>query len=149
MEQKNTSYLKQAVLQVTAGGSAGYWSRFRSTVETFRILINFHPVFAGFIEVCIMQPLDLVKTRLQIQRNVPSGQMYTGVFDCLRKMYQHEGFLSFYKGIIPPVLAETPKRAVKVIIRVLSVLIADLCKYCTNVLTLPIVYTRFHEQLNK
>lgn len=39
---------------------------------------------------------------------------YDGVIDCFRKMYMHEGMLSFYKGIIPPILAETPKRAVKV-----------------------------------
>lgn len=37
------SILKQAALQIVAGGSA------------------------GFVEVCIMHPLDLVKTRLQIQ----------------------------------------------------------------------------------
>lgn len=37
------SLLKQAALQIVAGGSA------------------------GFVEVCIMHPLDLVKTRLQIQ----------------------------------------------------------------------------------
>ncbi|XP_065205242.1 mitochondrial 2-oxodicarboxylate carrier [Planococcus citri] len=86
----DSNYLKQAAMQVSAGGSA------------------------GFIEVCIMQPLDLVKTRLQLQKNTgPSTQLYNGVFDCLRKMYASEGFLSFYKGIIPPIMAETPKRAVK------------------------------------
>lgn len=43
------SLLKQAAMQITAGGSA------------------------GFVEVCIMHPLDLVKTRLQIQTKlVPS-----------------------------------------------------------------------------
>lgn len=66
-----------------------------------------------------MQPLDLVKTRLQLQKNTgPSTQLYKGVFDCLSKMYASEGFLSFYKGIVPPVLAETPKRAVKVKMKV-------------------------------
>lgn len=38
---------------------------------------------------------------------------YRGVFDCFQKMYQREGFFSYWKGIIPPVLAETPKRATK------------------------------------
>eukprot|EP00731_Ephydatia_muelleri_P021980 Em0014g571a len=33
--------------------------------------------------------------------------------DCIRKMVKHEGALSFYKGILPPILAETPKRATK------------------------------------
>ncbi|CAH1957993.1 unnamed protein product [Acanthoscelides obtectus] len=63
-----------------------------------------------------MHPLDLVKTRLQIQSNVYSKndpQSYKGILDCFAKMYKHEGLFSFWKGIIPPILAETPKRAVK------------------------------------
>jgi len=73
----------------------------------------------GFVEVCIMHPLDLVKTRMQLQSKVAtSGDLYyTGVGDCFKKMYRTEGFLSFWKGILPPILAETPKRAVKVGIR--------------------------------
>lgn len=38
---------------------------------------------------------------------------YKGVFDCFRKMYKHEGMFSYWKGILPPILAETPKRATK------------------------------------
>lgn len=87
--------LKQAAMQIGAGGSA------------------------GFVEVCIMHPLDLVKTRLQIQSNVRSGikssdpNYYSGIVDCMKKMYRYEGLTSFWKGILPPILAETPKRAVK------------------------------------
>lgn len=82
---------KRAGFQVAAGGSA------------------------GFIEVCIMQPLDVVKTRMQLQNNLTSGKatIYTGVFDCFKKMYLHEGTFSFWKGILPPIIAETPKRATK------------------------------------
>lgn len=86
--------LKQAAMQVGAGGSA------------------------GFIEVCIMHPLDLVKTRLQLQSTKSKlhhsdPHYYRGIIDCMKKMHQHEGLLSFWKGILPPILAETPKRAVK------------------------------------
>jgi solute carrier family 25 (mitochondrial 2-oxodicarboxylate transporter), member 21 len=38
---------------------------------------------------------------------------YNGVFDCARKMIRSEGVFSLYKGIWPPILVETPKRAVK------------------------------------
>lgn len=48
-EKKPKSLLKQAGMQIVAGGSA------------------------GFVEVCIMHPLDLVKTRLQIQRKPLPG----------------------------------------------------------------------------
>ncbi|XP_034486130.1 mitochondrial 2-oxodicarboxylate carrier-like [Drosophila innubila] len=83
---------KQAVFQVISGGSA------------------------GFLEVCIMQPLDVVKTRIQIQSNagkVNAEETYTGVFDCFAKMYRQEGIASYWKGLMPPILAETPKRAIK------------------------------------
>uniref|UniRef100_A0A182LYJ1 Mitochondrial 2-oxodicarboxylate carrier n=1 Tax=Anopheles culicifacies TaxID=139723 RepID=A0A182LYJ1_9DIPT len=87
-------FLRQAAMQVGAGGSA------------------------GFVEVCIMHPLDLVKTRLQLQASPGTGvakstTYYNGVFDCIRKMAKSEGVFSLYKGILPPVLVETPKRAVK------------------------------------
>ncbi|XP_005108207.1 mitochondrial 2-oxodicarboxylate carrier [Aplysia californica] len=68
---------------------------------------------AGFTEISIMHPLDLVKTRFQIQRGVDDPTRYTSIFDCFKKMYRQEGALSFYKGILPPLLAETPKRGVK------------------------------------
>lgn len=91
-DQKTFSYfLKDAGLQTLAGGSA------------------------GFIEVCIMQPLDVIKTRFQVQTKVDGTNKvyYTGVGDCFRKMYKAEGISSFYKGIIPPILVESPKRAWK------------------------------------
>lgn len=49
IEKPKPSILKQAALQIVAGGSA------------------------GFVEVCIMHPLDLVKTRLQIQNKKTLG----------------------------------------------------------------------------
>ena len=79
--------------------------------------------FTGFIEVCFMHPLDLIKTRIQIQSNktsiiLPNGNdskyRYNGIIDCLIKISKYEGISSFYKGILPPLMAETPKRAIKV-----------------------------------
>lgn len=32
----------------------------------------------------------------------------------MTKMYKTEGLPAFWKGILPPILVETPKRAVKV-----------------------------------
>lgn len=87
--------LKQAAVQIGAGGTA------------------------GFTEICIMFPLDLVKTRLQLQTTATSAikssdpHYYNGVFDCIKKMYRYEGLRSFWKGILPPILVETPNRAVK------------------------------------
>ncbi|XP_071963832.1 mitochondrial 2-oxodicarboxylate carrier-like [Antedon mediterranea] len=66
---------------------------------------------AGFVEVSLMQPLDLIKTRFQIQ-SIHTEQ-YSSIVDCVKKIYQTEGVLSFYKGILPPILADIPKRATK------------------------------------
>ncbi|TRY78904.1 hypothetical protein TCAL_12821 [Tigriopus californicus] len=70
---------------------------------------------AGCVEVAIMHPLDLIKTRLQIQSNASRGSAnhYNGVGDCMVKMYRQEGLKSYWKGIIPPLCVETPKRAWK------------------------------------
>lgn len=84
-------FFKDAAIQIGSGGSA------------------------GFVEVCIMHPLDVVKTRLQLQAHVKpnSPHHYTGILDCFLKMRKHEGLFAYWKGILPPILAETPKRAVK------------------------------------
>jgi len=90
--QKPNNIAKEAAFQLVAGGAA------------------------GCVEVSIMHPLDLVKTRFQIQSMPVKGlesQHYNGIFDCMKKMYKSEGLLSFWKGILPPILAETPKRAWK------------------------------------
>lgn len=33
------------------------------------------------------------------------------------KMYKNEGLGAYWKGIVPPIIVETPKRAVKVVFR--------------------------------
>ena len=70
----------------------------------------------GCIEVSIMHPLDLVKTRFQVQSSTPvAGQHhYTSIAHCMKTMYHTEGVFSFWKGILPPLFVETPKRAWKV-----------------------------------
>uniref|UniRef100_A0A3Q3KTQ7 Mitochondrial 2-oxodicarboxylate carrier n=1 Tax=Mastacembelus armatus TaxID=205130 RepID=A0A3Q3KTQ7_9TELE len=68
---------------------------------------------AGLVEICLMHPLDVVKTRFQIQRGTGDPNSYKSLGDCFRTIFRNEGIFGFYKGILPPILAETPKRAVK------------------------------------
>ncbi|XP_038193508.1 mitochondrial 2-oxodicarboxylate carrier isoform X3 [Arvicola amphibius] len=89
MSASNVSLLRETSRQVVAGGSA------------------------GLIEICLMHPLDVVKTRFQVQRNVMDPQNYKSLGDSFRMIFRTEGLFGFYKGILPPILAETPKRAVK------------------------------------
>ncbi|KAK3671175.1 hypothetical protein LTR78_008976 [Recurvomyces mirabilis] len=70
---------------------------------------------AGVSEILVMYPLDVVKTRVQIQGSVPvPGQdHYTGMVDCFRKIIANEGASRLYRGITAPILMEAPKRATK------------------------------------
>ncbi|KZF18834.1 mitochondrial 2-oxodicarboxylate carrier [Xylona heveae TC161] len=69
---------------------------------------------AGVSEICVMYPLDVVKTRVQLQQGTTVGEeAYNGMFDCLRKIVKNEGASRLYRGINAPILMEAPKRAIK------------------------------------
>lgn len=67
---------------------------------------------AGFIEVCFNHPLDVVKTRLQMQ-SADDPKRYKSIADCFRRMTKSEGFFAIYKGIVPVLVVETPKMALR------------------------------------
>jgi solute carrier family 25 2-oxodicarboxylate transporter 21 len=69
---------------------------------------------AGVSEILVMYPLDVVKTRVQLQTGTGVGaDSYNGMFDCFRKIIKNEGFSRLYRGISAPILMEAPKRATK------------------------------------
>ncbi|KAF2094710.1 mitochondrial 2-oxodicarboxylate carrier 1 [Rhizodiscina lignyota] len=69
---------------------------------------------AGVSEILVMYPLDVVKTRVQLQTGKGVGEdSYTGMVDCFRKIIRNEGFSRLYRGISAPILMEAPKRATK------------------------------------
>jgi len=69
---------------------------------------------AGVSEILVMYPLDVVKTRMQIQKGKGLGEEgYNGMVDCFRKIVKNEGASRLYRGITAPILMEAPKRATK------------------------------------
>jgi len=69
---------------------------------------------AGVSEILVMYPLDVVKTRVQLQTGAGAGgESYNGMIDCFRKIIKNEGFSRLYRGISAPILMEAPKRATK------------------------------------
>ncbi|KFY84050.1 hypothetical protein V500_09675 [Pseudogymnoascus sp. VKM F-4518 (FW-2643)] len=69
---------------------------------------------AGVSEILVMYPLDVVKTRVQLQTGTATGaDAYNGMLDCFRKIIKHEGVGRLYRGIEAPILMEAPKRATK------------------------------------
>ncbi|KAI5310813.1 Mitochondrial oxaloacetate carrier protein [Ascosphaera atra] len=51
---------------------------------------------AGFVVCCVMHPPDTIMSRLYNQ----TGNLYTGVWDCLCKTVRAEGVLAIYKGYV-------------------------------------------------
>ncbi|KAI0898830.1 mitochondrial 2-oxodicarboxylate carrier 1 [Annulohypoxylon nitens] len=69
---------------------------------------------AGISEILTMYPLDVVKTRVQLQTGKGAGaDSYNGMLDCFQKIIRNEGFSRLYRGITAPILMEAPKRATK------------------------------------
>ncbi|KAK9446561.1 mitochondrial carrier domain-containing protein [Limtongia smithiae] len=69
---------------------------------------------AGVSEILVMYPLDVVKTRVQLQVGKGSGgESYNGMIDTFTKIVKNEGFSRLYRGISAPILMEAPKRATK------------------------------------
>ncbi|KAI8970314.1 mitochondrial carrier domain-containing protein [Mycotypha africana] len=63
---------------------------------------------AGVSEILVMYPLDVVKTRAQL-----STSANTGIVTTFKNMIKNEGAASLYRGILPPIMVEAPKRATK------------------------------------
>eukprot|EP00076_Gallus_gallus_P041149 XP_025006687.1 mitochondrial 2-oxodicarboxylate carrier isoform X3 [Gallus gallus] len=128
MARQPGGFLQEASHQIAAGGSAvkklaeefGFnliqiFTCILSEIFTFNpftLLLQYYQEKC-LVEICLMHPLDVVKTRFQIQRGKTDPTSYKSLGDCFRTIFQREGLLGFYKGILPPILAETPKRAVK------------------------------------
>ena len=63
---------------------------------------------AAAVSQFTIQPLDCVKIRIAASDDT----VYSGITDTIRKMWRHEGFRSFYKGVVPSVVGIAPAMAV-------------------------------------
>ncbi|KAJ1036547.1 hypothetical protein NDA13_000080 [Ustilago tritici] len=69
---------------------------------------------AGVTELLCLYPLDVVKTRMQLQGRADVGaERYNGMVDAFKKIIKSEGAGRLYRGLVPPLMLEAPKRAVK------------------------------------
>ncbi|ATY64595.1 Mitochondrial substrate carrier [Cordyceps militaris] len=60
-------------------------------------------VAAGLATATVTNPIWLVKTRLQLDKDQSRGgalsKQYSGSIDCVRKIWKHEGLPGFYRGL--------------------------------------------------
>ena len=61
---------------------------------------------AGIIAMTSVYPLDMVRGRLTVQAG--TVHQYNGMVDATRKIIQHEGVGSLYKGLLPSVIGVIP-----------------------------------------
>ncbi|XP_017075176.1 mitochondrial 2-oxodicarboxylate carrier [Drosophila eugracilis] len=73
---------------------------------------------SGFLEIACFHPLDVVKSRMQMQgsRPIHGEVIYKCTGEALVNIYRNEGLASFWKGIVPPICVETPKRGAKFLV---------------------------------
>lgn len=71
-----------------------------------------HSFVAGCAAACAasvcVNPIDVVKTRIQTLKQAEGEQTYSGIRDCFIKIWQMEGPTAFFKGAIPRVLVIAP-----------------------------------------
>lgn len=63
---------------------------------------------AGFVESFMCTPVDLIKSRLQIQRESRANAYYKGPLDVIRKVLREDGIRGLYKGQVTMIVREIP-----------------------------------------
>jgi len=82
----------------------------KKQVKPLPFVANFAAgAIAGVSEILTFYPLDVVKTRMQLE----TGKSKHGLVGTLRSIIREEGVGRLYRGLVPPLLLEAPKRAVK------------------------------------
>ncbi|KAK6321753.1 hypothetical protein J4Q44_G00087290 [Coregonus suidteri] len=95
-----TIYLRLAKISQLRSTSATYlkYTMAKQQISLPAKLIN--GGIAGIVGVTCVFPIDLVKTRLQNQRQ--GQQIYKNMMDCLVKTVRSEGYFGMYRDVDPP-----------------------------------------------
>jgi hypothetical protein len=82
-----------------------YWHREATDMENSAM-----GGLASALSVCLMIPVDTIKTRLVTQNIGARGtaRLYDGIVDCAVKTFQNEGLGAFYKGLPPRLVSVVP-----------------------------------------
>lgn len=80
------------------------------------------PAYASFVaastaatlELALMQPLDVVKTRMHLQGSgVRTGDNFTSTFSAVRGVHKAEGARGLWRGFVPGLCVVIPRRSFK------------------------------------
>lgn len=70
--------------------------------------------FAGTTASAITSPLDLIKTRMQVQRANPQLFAFNNSLQCAIRVYKTEGIIAFFDGVIARICWLTPRYVIAV-----------------------------------
>lgn len=66
-------------------------------------------MFAGFVNSFVLSPIELIKCRLQIQKESKANAYYKGPIDCFSKILKEEGVnKGLFKGLVSTLSREVP-----------------------------------------
>ena len=74
-------------------------------------------VVAGVAAGFLTNPMDLVKTRMQVARTDPSTFNYAGAFDCVGQILRREGPLAFLDGAVARCATVAPRLTICVLVK--------------------------------
>jgi len=63
---------------------------------------------AGSVSACVVNPFDVVKTRLQVLQKGAGEETYSGIPDAFRKIMMNEGPRAFFKGALCRMIVIAP-----------------------------------------
>jgi len=66
---------------------------------------------AGFAFWGVWYPLDIIKTRMQIDATDPKDRKYKSIVDCIGKILRNEGPSAFFRGYMPSIVRAIPVNA--------------------------------------
>lgn len=78
---------------------------------------------AGFSQTLICSPMELVKSRLQIQNDIPGAIKHRNPWSCLKHIWQNEGRRGVFKGYGITAARDVPGKFTNTIINLSSVLL--------------------------
>ncbi|KAG2392565.1 hypothetical protein C9374_011290 [Naegleria lovaniensis] len=67
---------------------------------------------AGSFASVITLPFDVIKTRIQTQHKISADSHYSGYRDAVVKIFKHEGFAGFFRGITPRLIYTIPSTSI-------------------------------------
>lgn len=72
--------------------------------------------FSSAFGASVVWPLNLLRTRLQVQGTTGHRRTYTGILDVTRQTIQHEGLGGLFRGIVPNLVKVVPSGLVTYVV---------------------------------